>query len=119
VNQIRPWHLVAFVVALVVIIGGPPVAHALSVPLKVIKDSQVALNATTPTAIAPNGASSMCIQNTSATCIQVGGPTVTATTGIAVGSGCAAGQVLCLDATKAFGFSTSGSVTVNVLSGSQ
>ena len=113
----KNWQLAAVVVALVIGFGGPPIASALSTPLTDLKDSQVALNASTATAIAPSGTSSMCVQNTSATCVQIGGSAVTTTTGVAVGSGCAGGQVLCLDAKRAWGISTSGSITVNVISG--
>lgn len=111
-----------FAVILAVIIslgGGVPLVRALSNPLGVLSDSTVACDATgDPEAIAPTGASSICVENVSATCVQIGGSAVTTTTGIAIGTGCAGGTIFCADAKKMFCESTSGSVNVDVVSGS-
>jgi hypothetical protein len=112
--------IIALIVAFVVVAGGPPVAQALSTPLGVLGDTSVACDATgDPELIAPSGASSLCIENTSATCVQIGGPTVSTTTGIAIGSGCSGGQVFCADVKRAYCESTAGSVTVDVIFGAQ
>jgi len=62
---------------------------------------------------------SVCIQNTGATCVNVGGADVSTTTGIAVGDGCAAGKVFCLDARLVYAEAQSGTASVTVLYGAQ
>lgn len=65
--------------------------------------------------------STLAIVNGSSTCIQVGGPTVTSTTGVPVGTGatCYGGAVFSMDARNGYCLSVSGTVTVDVLGGRQ
>lgn len=110
--------LVGFVAALALALG-QPIAHALSTPLSVLQDTTVACNAAgDPEAIAPSGASSICVENTSATCVQIGGSTVSTTTGVAIGDGCAGGTLFCADVKRLFCEATSGTVNVDVVFGS-
>ena len=95
----------------------PPVARALSNPLSELQNTSVSCGATA-TAIAPSGASSICVENTSATCVQIGGSGITTTTGLAVGSGCAGGQVFCADVKRMFCAASAGTVSVDVVFGS-
>lgn len=93
---------------------------ALSTPLSDLQDTTVVCGATgDPELIAPSGASSICVENVSTTCVQIGGSAVSTTTGIAIGSGCAGGQVFCADAKRMWCESTSGNVSVDVVWGSQ
>lgn len=110
--------LILLTAAFVLVAGGPPVARALSTPLGALADTTIACDATgDPEAIAPSGASSICVENTSATCVQIGGSTVSTTTGIAIGSGCSGGQVFCADVKRLWCESTAGSVNVDVVYG--
>lgn len=110
--------LVGFIAALALALG-QPIAHALSTPLAELQDTTVACDATgAPEAIAPSGASSICVENTSATCVQIGGSTVSTTTGVAIGDGCAGGTLFCADVKRLFCESTSGTVNVDVVFGS-
>lgn len=110
--------LVGFVAALALALG-QPIAHALSNPLSDLQDTTVACGATgDPEVIAPSGASSICVENTSATCVQIGGNAVTTTTGVAIGDGCAGGTLFCADAKRMWCESTSGTVNVDVVFGS-
>ena len=108
-----------FVLGLVLLFVGiaPPVARALSNPLSELQNTSVSCGATA-TAIAPSGASSICVENTSATCVQIGGSGITTTTGLAVGSGCAGGQVFCADVKRMFCAASAGTVAVDVVFGS-
>lgn len=81
-----------------------------------------------PEEIAPGGtsasaASSMCIQNASATCVYVGGSAVVGAggtvDGIAVGDGCAAGKLFCANTRRMWCEAASGTVTVQVAWGVQ
>ena len=106
------------VAAILFFIGlAPPVARALSNSIAELQNSSVTCGATA-TLIAPSGASSMCIENTSATCVQLGGSGITTTTGLAVGSGCSGGQVFCADVKRMYCAASAGSVAVDVVSGS-
>jgi hypothetical protein len=75
---------------------------------------------TTTTTIAPQGAVAMCVQNSSATCIHLGGSTVTSASGdgIEVGSGCAGGQLFCADARRMY-CAASAPTTATILYGAQ
>lgn len=109
-----PYLILGLVLMLVGI--APPIAHALSNPIAELQNTSVSCGATA-TAIAPSGASSMCIENVSTTCVQVGGPGITSTTGLAVGSGCSAGQVFCADVKRMFCAASAGTVSVDVMYG--
>lgn len=104
--------------AILFLVGlAPPVARALSNPISELQNTSVTCG-TSATSIAPAGASSICVENTSATCVQLGGSGVTTTTGLAVGNGCSAGQVFCADAKRMFCTASSGTVAVDVIFGS-
>lgn len=103
--------------AILFLVGlAPPVARALSNPIAEFQNTSVTC-AATATLIAPSGASSMCIENTSATCVNLGGSGVTTTTGLAVGNGCAGGQVFCADVKRMFCAASTGTVAVDVVFG--
>lgn len=92
---------------------------ALSNPLSDLQDTTVDCGATgDPEIIAPSGASSMCVQNTSTTCVHLGGSAVTTATGVDIGDGCAGGQVFCADAKRMWCESAAGTITVDVIFGS-
>lgn len=114
-KEALPYLILGLVLMLVGI--APPVARALSNPIAELQNSSVTC-AATATLIAPAGASSMCIENTSATCVNLGGSGVTTTTGLAVGSGCAGGQVFCADVKRMYCVAATGTVAVDVISGS-
>jgi len=94
-------QLAVLVAALVFVFGGPPLAHALSAPLGDLKNCD---NITVSSAVLSSKTcmsgfgSSITVQNDSATCIRVGGPTLTVTSGFEVGSGCRDGVGVSLDA---------------------
>jgi hypothetical protein len=103
--------------AILFLVGlAPPVARALSNPVAELQNTSVTCG-TTATLIAPSGTSSMCIENTSATCVNLGGSGVTTTTGLAVGSGCAGGQVFCADVKRMHCAAATGTVAVDVIFG--
>lgn len=107
------------VVAALALAIGQPIAHALGTPLSDLQDTTVSCNATgDPEVIAPSGASSICVENTSATCVQIGGNAVSTTTGVAIGSGCAGGTIFCADAKRMWCEATAGTVSVDVIFGS-
>lgn len=114
-KQALPYLILGLVLMLVGI--APPVARALSNPLSELQNASVSCGATA-TAIAPSGASSICVENTSATCVQIGGSGITTTTGLAIGSGCAGGQVFCADVKRMFCAASAGTVSVDVIFGS-
>lgn len=116
-------QLAALIVALVVVFGGPPVALALSAPLGDLKNCD---NITVGAAVGHSKTcmgtfgSSITVQNESATCIRVGGTAVAATTGLSVGTGCAAGAVVTFDAKEVHFISSAGDVTgVDIVWGMQ
>lgn len=114
-KDVLPYLVLGLVLLFVGI--APPVARALSNPLSELQNTSVSCGATA-TAIAPSGASSICVENTSATCVQIGGSGITTTTGLAVGSGCAGGQVFCADVKRMFCAASAGTVSVDVVFGS-
>lgn len=80
-------------------------AQALSQSLAEAKNcADITIGATAvPTTTCMGGTgSSLIIQNESTSCIRVGGSAVTASTGISVGDGCAAGQVISWDVKRAW-----------------
>lgn len=105
---------VAFAVA--VILGSAQRADAFA-PLGGVlncADVTVGAAAASATACFPVGSPSpgnVTVQNESATCIRAGGPSVTASTGLSIGSGCAAGQVVSFDARGLTLISSAGDVT--------
>ena len=117
-------HILILVAALVLLVGGPPAAMALSTPLGELKNcANITIGATTPvsskTCMGAAG-SSIVVQNESTSCIRVGGSGVTATTGLDVGSGCDAGPVVSFDAKVVYMLSVSGDVPgVDVVWGNQ
>lgn len=103
--------------AILFLVGlAPPMARALSNPVAELQNSSVTCG-TSATLVAPSGASTMCIENTSATCVNLGGSGVTTTTGLAVGSGCSGGQVFCADVKRMYCIAAAGTVAVDVVFG--
>lgn len=92
---------------------------ALDAPLSELRDAEVACSASTPTPIEAAGtrAESIYISNASATCVRIGGSSVTASTGASIGDGCTDGVGISVDAKKAWCLSTSGTVTVDTIYG--
>lgn len=119
----KNWQIGLVVVALVALFGGPPVAKALSMPLAQVKNcDNITISSTAVSSETCMGGwgSSVTVQNESATCIRVGGSGVTTTTGLSVGSGCAAGTVVTFDAKRAWMISSGADVTgVDVVWGMQ
>lgn len=113
-REALPYVVIAAILFLVGL--APPVARALSNPIAELQNTSVTCGATA-TLIAPSGASSMCIENTSATCVQLGGSGITTATGLAVGSGCSGGQVFCADVKRMFCAASAGTVAVDVVFG--
>lgn len=110
-----PYLVLGFVLLLIGL--GPPVVHALSNPVAELQNTSVSCTGSA-TLIAPSGASTMCIENTSATCVQIGGSGVTSSTSLAIGSGCSGGQVFCADVKRMYCAAASGTVSVDVVYGS-
>lgn len=102
---------------------GPTYRPSLSTPIATLKNEAIVCPASggTPLRI-PSGtitAHSIVVQNTSTTCVQLGGSAVTATTGAALGSGCALGQTFAADLKEGYCISSGvGTVTVQVIYGS-
>lgn len=108
----------AIVAAVILVVATSEPVKALSQPVRVLKNGAV-ICGSTATLIAPaSGASSVCIQNTSATVATIGGSGVTPTTGLAIGDGAAGGKVFCGDMAQAWCSSAGGAVTVQVIYGS-
>ena len=109
-------------VCLVIVIGAlsAPKVLSLANPIRDLRNVAVSCGSTAdPEVIQPTGsASSMCIQNSSATCVRIGGSAVTTATGLSIGSGCPGGQVFCADMTRAWCEAESSSVDVQVIYGS-
>lgn len=109
-------------VCLVIVIGAlsAPKVLGLANPIRDLKNVAVVCGATgDPEVISPTGsASSMCIQNSSATCVRIGGSGVTTATGLSIGDACPGGKVFCADMTRAWCESEAGDVTVQVIYGS-
>lgn len=108
----------ALVAALVIVVGTSKPVRALANPVRVLRNAAVVCGATATPVAAATGASAVCVQNTSATVATIGGSTVTPTTGLAIGSGAAAGQVFCGDIAQMWCSSAAGAVTVQVIYGS-
>ena len=104
--------------ALVVLLGAFG-SLALDAPLSELRDAEVACSASTPTPIEAVGtrADALFISNSSATCVRIGGSSVSATTGASIGVGCQDGSNISLDVKKAWCLSTSGTITVDTLYG--
>jgi hypothetical protein len=116
-------QLAVLVAAIVFVFGGPPLAHALSAPLGDLKNCD---NITVSSAVLSSKTcmgsfgSSITVQNDSATCLRVGGTGVTTTTGLSVGTGCAAGAVVTFDAKEIHYISSGADVTgVDIVWGMQ
>ncbi len=111
--------------ALVVFFAGPPTARALSTPMLELRAAASVTcpsTGTTPIEIAPANARSICVSNTSTTCVRLGnkdGGTGEPTTslGMQVGSGCAAGMVYCADVQNMGCMAESATVLVGVVYG--
>ena len=108
-------HIFLVVVGLVVGAVVTPSAMALSQSMADVKNCNnvtVGDSAVVATTTCMGGTGSpLVIQNESTSCIRVGGSADTASTGISVGDGCAAGQVISWDAKRAWMISESGDVT--------
>jgi hypothetical protein len=116
-------QLAVLVAAIVFVFGGPPLAYALSAPLGDLKncnDITVSSAVLSSKTCMGSFGSSITVQNDSATCIRVGGTAVTATTGLSVGTGCAAGAVVTFDAKEIHYISSGADVTgVDIVWGMQ
>lgn len=101
-----------------------PVAQALSTPLSGLKNcDNITVGASavvsSKTCMGETG-SSILVQNESTSCIRVGGPGVTATTGVSIGDGCAGGKTFGFDGRVLHMISVSGDVAgVDVVWGLQ
>lgn len=96
----------------------------LSTPIGALKTATVSCpgSASSPTKVTAGlgAVSAMSLQNVSATCVQIGGATVTSTTGHAVGLGCASGQTYPLDGKEAYCISSAvGAVSTQLNYGTQ
>jgi|GEM_PF-6624472 len=109
-------------VCVVIVIGAlsAPKVLSLANPIRDLKNVAVSCGSTgDPEIIAPTGTpASMCIQNSSATCVRIGGNGVTTATGLSIGDGCPAGKVFCADMTRAWCEAESSTVDVQVIYGS-
>lgn len=109
-------------VCLVVLIGAlsAPKVLSLAMPIRDLKNVAVSCGSTdAPEVISPSPSpSSMCIQNSSATCVRIGGSGVTTTTGLSIGDGCPGGKVFCGDMARAWCEAESSTVDVQVIYGS-
>jgi hypothetical protein len=117
---------ILFLVLTALVVGAlvSPTVQALSTPLGDLQNCNnitVGSSAVVSSDACMGGTgSSIVVQNESTSCIRVGGPNVTATTGLSVGSGCAAGPVVTFDAKRVYMISVSGSVSgVDVVWGHQ
>jgi hypothetical protein len=114
-------NVVILIVAAAVLAAlSAPRVVALANPIRDLRNVAVVCGATgDPEVISPTGsASSMCIQNSSATCVRLGGEAVTTATGLSIGDGCPGGKVFCADMTRAWCESEAGDITVQVIYGS-
>ncbi len=101
--KLRYILLVALTIA---VSAGIPTAIALANPVSNVDDVEITvpaakakLTSITPTSGTWQSYSSVYIANGLTTCIRVGGPSLTATSGFEVGSGCRDGVGISLDAT--------------------
>lgn len=119
----KSWHIGLVVLALVAFFGGPPAAKALSMPLSQLKNCDNITISSTPVSSETcmgGWGSNVSVQNESTTCIRVGGPGITSTTGYSVGSGCASGAAISVDAKRFWMISSGADVTgVDVVWGVQ
>lgn len=95
-----------------------PQVIALANPVRDLRDSTVTCGASATLIQPTGGMSSVFIQNTSSTCIRIGGVGVTTSTGLQVGDGCAAGKVIAMDATRGWCAAESSSVEATLVYGS-
>lgn len=97
----------------------------LSQPLAQLDQWEVACSDSTPTSLTvdsgggTHSVSSVLLINGSSTCVQIGGSTVTSSTGAPIGTGatCYASATLAIDARGGYCLSTSGTVTIDVVGG--
>lgn len=116
----KNWHLAALIAVVVVVFGGPQAAQALDNPVADISDVELTVPAarTKLTSITPTTGTwtgsyeTVYIANGLTTCIRVGGPTLTTTSGFEVGSGCRDGVGVSLDARGAIYVMDDGGGTV-------
>lgn len=92
----------------------------LDTPLAQLSDAAVACSASTPTLLIPAGTQvdSFYVANSSATCVHIGGPTVS-TRGVIIGLGCRDGNGINFDARRGWCLSESGTVTVDTVYGAR
>jgi len=112
--------LILAIAAVMLAAVAAPRVVALANPIRDLRNVAVVCGATgDPEVIQPAGsASSMCIQNSSATCVRLGGESVTTATGLSIGDACPGGKVFCADMTRAWCESEAGDITVQVIYGS-
>jgi len=114
-------NIVIFIAAAAVLaVLSAPRVVALANPIRDLRNVEVSCGSTSdPEIIQPTGsASSMCIQNSSATCVRIGGSAVTTATGLSIGDGCPGGKVFCADMTRAWCEAESSTIAVQVIYGS-
>jgi hypothetical protein len=111
--------IVVIAAAVLAALSAPRVV-ALANPIRDLRNVAVECGSTgDPEIISPAGsASSMCIQNSSATCVRIGGSAVTTATGLSIGDACPGGKVFCADMTRAWCEAESSTITVQVIYGS-
>lgn len=112
----KPAIFFAAVVVTLVALAAPRVV-ALSQPIRDLKNTAVTCGASATLISPTGGASSMLLQNSSTTCVRVGGSGVTTSTGVSIGSGCPAGQVIGVDATRGWCAAESSTVAIQILYG--
>ena len=114
-------HLILAALALVLFIGGPPAARALSPAMSILASISPVSCGTTATLVAlPAGtpARSICIQNQEAVDVYVGGPTVTTANGFILPAGSAAAPTeFCFDAQSGYCVVAAATSPVRVLAG--
>lgn len=112
-NSVRLSLFAVMAVAFLALVA--PAAHALSTALGELQNTTVSCGATA-TLVAP-GMDAVTLVNTSTTCINIGGPTVSPTTGAGLGSGCGLGMAYAADVRRLWCSAASGTLPVTVLYG--
>jgi len=112
--------LILAIAAVMLAAVAAPRVVALANPIRDLRNVAVSCGSTgDPEIIQPTGsASSMCIQNSSATCVRIGGSAVTTATGLSIGDACPGGKVFCADMTRAWCEAESSTIEVQVIYGS-
>lgn len=105
--------------AIIFILGiGIPAGLALNNPIAMLNDTEITVPAAATelrsVSSSINSFDTVYIANSLTTCIRVGGPTLTTTSGFEVGSGCRDGVGVSIDATQIFVMDDGGSTVAGV-----